>query len=161
MPKAYVFSLWHFFSLGTPTLTCTHANIIKKCNFFITDIIDTKVILGLQFCRAFNLVKINCDDNCVCKQIAVDVINSEFPRGLDPGNSTKMKSRLPPVDINLKLTPNCKAHIMELYPDLFEGVGTMNGAEVKLDVDLSVPPVVQPPRKIPQAMIEPLKREND
>ena len=50
---------------------------------------------------------------------------------------------------------------MELYPDLFEGVGTMDGAQVKLDVDPSIPPVVQPPRKIPQAMIEPLKKEID
>ena len=48
---------------------------------------------------------------------------------------------------------------MELYPELFEGVGTMDSAEVKLDVDLSIPPVVQPPRKILQAMIKPLKRE--
>ena len=63
--------------------------------------------------------------------------------------------------MNLKLRPDCKAHIMELYPDLFEGVSTMDGAEVKLDVDLSVPPVAQPPRKIPQAMIEPLKKEID
>ena len=46
---------------------------------------------------------------------------------------------------------------MELYPDLFEGVGTMDGVKVKLDVDPSIPPVVQPLRKIPQAMIEPLK----
>ena len=62
----------------------------------------------------FNLVQINCDDQCVCKQIAIDIINSEFPRGLDPGNSdsTKMKSQPPPVDVNLKLRPDCKAHIM-------------------------------------------------
>ena len=50
---------------------------------------------------------------------------------------------------------------MELYPDLFEGGGTMDGAKVKLDVGPSIPPVVQPPRKIPQAMIEPLKKEID
>ena len=50
---------------------------------------------------------------------------------------------------------------MELYPDLFEGVGTMDGAKVKLDIDLSIPLGVQPPRKIPQAMIEPLKKEID
>ena len=31
---------------------------------------------------------------------------------------------------------------MELYPDLFESVGTMDGAQVKLDIDLSIPPVV-------------------
>ena len=136
-----------------------HTNVIKKCNFFITDIIDTKVILGLQFCRASNLVQINCDAQCVCKQIAVDIINSEFPKGLDPGNPHSTKAKLPPIDMNLKLRPDCKAHVMELYPDLFEGVGTMTGAEVKLDVDLSIPPVIQPPHKIPQAMIEPLKRE--
>ena len=136
-------------------VTCTHTTT-KKVNFYVTDIIDTKVILGLQFCRAFNLVTINCNEHCECKKLAVDVINSEFLRGLDPGNHiTKVK--LPPVDINLKLRPDCKVHIMELYPDLFEGVGTMDGAKVKLDVHLLIPPVVQPPRKIPQAMIEPLK----
>ena len=63
--------------------------------------------------------------------------------------------------MNLKLRPDCKAHIMELYPDLFEGVSTRQGAEVKLDVDPLIPPVVQPPRKIPQAMVEPLKQEID
>ena len=146
--------------VGKISVTCTHANVIKKCNFFITDIIDTKVILGLQFCRVFNLVKINCDDNCVCKQITVDIINSEFPRGLDPGNSTNLP-KLPPADVNLKLRADCKAHVMELYPDLFEGVSTIQGAKVKLDVDPNVPSVVQPPRKIPSAMVKPLKKEID
>ena len=147
--------------IGKINVTCTHTNVIKKCNFYVTDIVDTKVILGLQFCRAFNLVQINCDKQCVCKQIAVDVINSEFPRGLDPGNPHSTKAKPPPVDINLKLRPDCKAHVMELYPDLFEGISTMTGTEVKLDVDLSIPPVIQPPCKIPQAMVEPLKREID
>ena len=50
---------------------------------------------------------------------------------------------------------------MELYPNLFEGVGTIDSAEVKLDVDPSVSPVVQPQRKISQAMMEPLKKEID
>ena len=148
--------------VGKISVTCSHANVIKKCNFFITDIIDTKVILGLQFCRVFNLVKINCDDNCVCKQITVDVINSGFPRGLDPGNPHNTNSpKLPPVDVNLKLRPDCKAHIMELYPDLFESVSTIQGSKVKLDVDPNVPSVVQPPRKIPSAMVKPLKKEID
>ena len=146
--------------VGRISVTCTHATTIKKVHFYVTDIINTKVILGLQFCRAFNLVMINCNEHCECKKVAVDVINSEFPRGLDPGNHST-KAKLPPVDINLKLRPDCKMHIMELYPDLFKGVGTMDGAQVKLDVDPSIPPVVQPPRKIPQAMIEPLKKEID
>ena len=35
---------------------------------------------------------------------------------------------------------------MELYPDLFDGVGTIQGAKVKQDVDPNIPPVVPPPR---------------
>ena len=123
--------------VGRISVTCIHTTTIKKVNFYVTHIINTKVILGLQFCRAFNLVMINCNEHCECKKVAVDIINSEFLRGLDPGNhSTKAKPPL--VDINLKLRPDCKAHIMELYPDLFEGVGTMDGAKVKLDTDLSI-----------------------
>ena len=50
---------------------------------------------------------------------------------------------------------------MELYPDLFDGVGTIQGAKVKLDIDPNVPLVVQPPRKIPSAMVKPLNKEID
>ena len=122
--------------VGKISVTCTHTTTIKKVHFYVTDIINTKVILGLQFCRAFNLVMINCNEQCECKKVAVDIINSEFPRGLDPGNHST-KAKLPPVDINLKLRPDCKMHIMELYPDLFEGISTMDGAQVRLDIDSS------------------------
>ena len=60
--------------VGKVAVTCTHANVIKQCIFYVTDITDTKVILGINFCRAFNLVKINCDVQCVCRQIAIDAI---------------------------------------------------------------------------------------
>ena len=50
---------------------------------------------------------------------------------------------------------------MELYPYLFEGVGTIQGAKMKLDVDPNVPSVVQPPRKMPSAMVKLLKKEID
>ena len=103
-------------------------------------------------------MQINCDEHCECKRVAVDIINSEFPRGLDPGNSTNLP-KPPPVSVNLKLRPDCKTHVMELYPDLFEGVSTIQGAKVKLDVDPNVPSVVQPPRKIPSAMVKPLKKD--
>ena len=79
--------------VGKISVTCTHANVIKKANFYVTDIVDTKVILGLQFCRAFNLVQINCDEQCMYKHIAVDIINSEFPRGIDPGDPHSTKSK--------------------------------------------------------------------
>ena len=126
----------------------------KHCIFYVTDLNDTKILLGLNFCKSFDLVKIQCDEHCVCKKVAVDILNeaihNEFPRGLDVP-SQKQSTRQPlPVDINTKLRPDCKAHIMELFPELFEGIGTMKNAIVKLDVDQSVTPIVQPLRKIPK-----------
>ena len=89
----------------------------------------------------------------------VNVLN-EFPTGLDiPKQMDPHQVYLPPVDINIKLRPDCKTHIMELFPELFKGIGTIKDAIVKLNVDQNVTPIVQPPRKIPQAMVKPLKHE--
>ena len=86
-------------------------------------------------------------------------INQEFPAGLSVPN---MKPRivLPPVDLNTKIdVTNPKAHIMNLFPDLFEGVVTMENIHVHLDVNPEVEPVVQAPRKILHSMMELLKAE--
>ena len=142
-------------------VTCSHADTTKRCVFYITDLNDTKILLGLTFCKAFNLVKIQCDDDCICKKISVDVLN-EFPVGLDVPNTNQNQmdhAYLLPVDTAIKLRADCKAHVMELFPELFNGLGTMKDAIVKLDVDNSITPVVQPPRKIPQVMIDQLKQE--
>ena len=66
---------------------------------------------------------------------------------------------LPPVDVETKLRPDFKAHVMELFPDLFDRISTIKDAVIKLDIDQTVPPVIQPPRKIPQAMVNLLKQE--
>ena len=110
--------------VGKVSVTCNHANITKKCTFYVTDINDMKILLGLTFCKAFNLVTIQCDDQCVCKKVAVDVLN-EFPRGLDIPNKQISTQPPPPVNVETKLRPDCKAHIMELFPELFEGIGTI------------------------------------
>ena len=104
-------------------------------------------------------MKVICDDDCVCKKKIVEVLN-EFPAGLDVPKQMKMNQvYLPPVDVHTKLRSDCKAHIMELFPELFNGVGTIKDAIVKLNVDQSIISVIQPPRKIPQAMVDPLKQE--
>ena len=93
----------------------------------------------------------------------VDVLN-KFPTGLDVPKQKQMKMNqvyLPPIDIHTKFRSDCKAHIMELFPELFDGVGTIKDAIIKLNVDQSIIPVIQPPRKISQAMVDPLKQEID
>ena len=100
-----------------------------------------------------------CDNDCVCKKMVVDVLN-EFPTGLNvPRQMDPHQVYLPPVDINIKLRPDCKMHIMELFPELFKGIGTIKDAIVKLNVDQNVTPIAWPPGKIPQAMVKPLKHE--
>ena len=143
--------------VGKVTVNCSYANTTKHSVFYVTNLTDSKILLGLTFCKAFNLVKILCDDDCTCKKMAVDILN-EFPTSLDVPKQ-KNQVHLPAVDIHTKLRPDCKAHIMELFPELFNGVGTIKDAIVKLNVDDNITPVIQPPRKIPQAMIDPLKQE--
>ena len=48
---------------------------------------------------------------------------------------------------------------MELLPNLFDGIGTIKGEIINLDVNPNAMPVVQLPRKVPQAIIEALKTE--
>ena len=67
--------------------------------------------------------------HCVCKEVAVEALNAEFPRGLDPGSANVTPPPpLPPVNVNTKLRQDCKAHVLELFPELIDGIGTMKGA---------------------------------
>ena len=44
--------------VGKVVVTCAHADTTKRYVFYVTDLNDTKILLGLTFCKAFNLVKI-------------------------------------------------------------------------------------------------------
>ena len=148
--------------IGTCVFKISH-NHHKDVLFFITNMKDTKVILGAKSCQEFNLVKIVCDDKCPCKTAEIMSINQEFPAGLSvPDMKSKPKLVLPPVDLNMKTdVADPIAHIMNLFLDLFEGVSTMENVQVHLDVNPEIEPVVQAPRKIPHSMMEPLKAELD
>ena len=88
--------------VGKVTVNCTHLNTTKRCVFYITNLTDSKILLGLTFCKAFDLVKIICNDDCTCKKVTVDILN-EFPAGLDVPKQKQNQVRLPPVDIHTKL----------------------------------------------------------
>ena len=50
--------------MGTCVFKVSHNNHHRDVLFFITNVNDTKVILGAKTCQEFNLVKIVCDDKC-------------------------------------------------------------------------------------------------
>ena len=60
---------------------------------------------------------------------------------------------LPPVPLDTKIDEtNPKAHVMKLYPDLFDGVRTIKNAMVHLDVKPGAIPIVCSPRRVPDAL---------
>ena len=67
---------------------------------------------------------------------------------------------LPPVPISTKLEgDDMKQQIMELYPDLFSGVGTIKNAIVHLDVKPGTVPVVCSPHCVVFLSRDPRKVE--
>ena len=69
---------------------------------------------------------------------------------------------LSPVPISAKLEgDDVKQQIMNLYPDLFSGVGTIKNAMVHLYVKPGGIPVVCSPRHVPHAVRPKLKEELD
>ena len=60
--------------------------------------------------------------------------------------SDDKNSMLPPVPLDTKIDKtNPKAHVMQLYLDLFDEVGTIKNAVVHLDVKPGATPIVCSP----------------
>ena len=57
--------------LGTTKIKCIHNGTETEGIFYITDVPDTKIILGLQLCIDLGLIVIQCDDECKCKNVQV------------------------------------------------------------------------------------------
>ena len=131
--------------IGTTVLDVAHLTQTKKATFYITKLNNDKVILGLHLCIDLQLLSIHCDDKCQCKsQILHEAkkIGGEFPIGVDL-QQEYTQDVLPPVQISTKLEGDgLKQQIIELYPDLFSGVGTIKNAMVHLDVKPGAIPVV-------------------
>ena len=85
----------------------------------------------------------------------------------ETSSSTSIENRQGPDDKNSTLPPlplnetNLKAHIMQLYPDLFDGIGTIKNAVVHLDIKPGAIPIVYSPRRVPDALRDSLKAELD
>ena len=103
-------------------------------------------------CIDLGLIVIRCDDECRCKNVQVAETSSltliENTQGSDDQSSI-----LPPVPLDTKIDEtDPKAHIMKLYPDLFDGLGTIKNAVVHLDVKPEAVPIVCSPRRVPDAL---------
>ena len=134
---------------------------MRDAEFYVTDVPDTKIILGLQLCIDLGLIVIKCDDKCKCKNVQVAEASSSTLIE-NTQRSDDQSSMLPPVSLDMKKDEtNLKANIMQLYPDLFDGVGTIKNAVVHLDVKPDASPVICSPRRLPDALRDSLNVELD
>ena len=129
--------------------------------FYVTKLNNDKVILGLHLCIDLQLLSVHCDDKSQMLHEAKK-IGSEFPIGVDLQQEHTHHNILPPVPISTRLEgDDVKQQIIELYPDLFFGVGTIKNAMVHLDVKPGAIPVVYSPHHVPHAVQPKLKEELD
>ena len=116
--------------IGTTVVDVTHLTQTKKATFYVTKLNDDKVILGLRLCIDLELLSVHCDDKCWCKSHVLHEtkkIGNEFPIGVDLQQT--QQDILPPIPTSTKLEgDDVKQQIMDLYPDLFSGVGTIKNA---------------------------------
>ena len=87
------------------------------------------------------------------------VVNSQLE--LTCSKHVKHQDILPPVPTGTKLEADVKQQIMDFYPDLFSGVGTIKNAMVHLDVKPGTVPVMFSPHCVPHAVQPKLKEELD
>ena len=149
--------------IGTIVVNVTHLTQTKKATFYVTKLNDDKVILGLCLCIDLQLLSVHCDNKCQCKSHVLHEtkkIGSEFPIEVDLQHT--QQDILPPVPISSKLDgDDVKQQVMDLYPDLFSGVGTVKNAMVHLDVKPGAVSVVCAPCRVPHTVQPKLKVELD
>ena len=103
-----------------------------------------------------------CDDECQCKNLAVAETNAVDPIRKQQEAVDQNSTPLPPVSLDTEIdSANPKVHIMCLFPDFFEGVGTIRDAIAHLDVWPEATPIVCSPRRVPHALRNSLKTELD
>ena len=145
--------------LGTTKIKCNHNGTETEAIFYVTNVPDTKIILGLQLCIDLGLIVLQRDDKCKCKNVQVAETNSSTLVGNIQGCDDK-NSTLPPVPLDTKIyETNPKAHVMQLYPDCLMGAGTIKNAVVHLDIKPGAIPMVYSPQRVPDALRDSMKEE--
>ena len=148
--------------LGTTKLECVHNGTKVNAVFYVTSVTDRKIILGLQLCIELGLIVVKSDNECQCKNLTVAEANAADPIRKQQEAVDQDSTPLLPVSLNTEIdSTSLKVHIMHLFPDLFEGVGTIHDAIVHLDVQPDATPIVCSPRRVPDALCDDLKAELD
>ncbi|XP_048582171.1 uncharacterized protein K02A2.6-like isoform X2 [Nematostella vectensis] len=119
---------------GTCNLTLLHNGQSSPHEFHVVNTTGP-TILGLPTCTAMKLVTLN------------------HSLSKDQAEPAEIRPAQVPKD-----DPEAKAALLRQYADCFEGIGCFSG-EFHITLDPTVPAVVHPPRRVPEALQEPLRKE--
>ena len=127
----YAYNNTHIKQYGTCSVKVTFKGRQEICKFYVVE--HSTAILGVSDSEKLGLVKVN-----------FDVIQSKSIRMVN----------------NISLSEVFKCEIETEYPELFKGIGYMDG-EISIKLKEGAIPHVEPIRHVPHAMQEPLKMELD
>ena len=87
--------------LGTTKIKCNHNGTEIDAILCITDVPDTKIILGLQLCIDLGLIVIRYDNECRCKNVQVAETSSSTPiENIQRSDDQCSTLTLPPVPLS-------------------------------------------------------------
>ena len=125
--------------LGTVKIPCYSKDSRTTATFYVTDT-SGPAIMGLHTATELNLLKFNLE------------VKEQIPQtDTQPKFHNQQVNTMPIRD---------KQDLIAKYPECFNGIGKFKG-EYHITLDPSVPPVVHPPRKVPIALKDEIKKELD
>ena len=137
--------------MGQIRLPVKHRDVVKNINFIVTNI-DTATIIGRNDAVDLHCVKFlydNCDqcnDDNMCIKSSSTSFNTDSAK-------LKWKHALP-------LGDDPKSKIVDLFPELFKGVGCVDTL-YRIELEPDAIPVKHAPRRVPEAIKPKVKDELD
>ena len=132
--------------IGESFIRCAYNNIYKDVKFYIVES-SSKTALGLESCQDFKLVK-----------IMDEIKHSSSEKVQKDADSKKLEAKT--RSIKGLSDKALKKKIEEMYPEIFNGLGKLT-EEHHIHIKENATPVIHPPRKIPVALQDRLKKELD
>lgn len=139
--------------LGQQSLYCTYyvkkSPVSKSINFIIVDV-SAPTVIGKNTCSELGLVKrvFNIQSN---ESISSNVYTNNILNNVNTSNMSDCMSHVKCHNIN---------ELLNHYNFLFTGLGCLPG-KCHITVDPNVPSIIDPPRKIPFALHDRVKKELD
>ena len=137
--------------MGQIRLPVKHRDVVKNINFIVTNI-DTATILGRNDAVDLQCVKFLCDNCDQCNDDNMCIKSSSTSFNTDSAK-LKWKHALP-------LGDDPKSKIIDLFPELFKGVGCVDTL-YRIELEPDAIPVKHAPRRVPEAIKPKVKDELD